>query len=124
MQNRPDQRRPPYRKRNGVVTSLPGSVANVVVAWLCRGVLTALPIAARRHSAVATAARVQEIESRALLSGSVLDVSAALAGIDGIAYVAHGVNERRIADLSSQASDENLHQLGVIFVRVFPYSFA
>ena len=48
----------------------------------------------------------------------------ALGRIDRIAYVAHRMNERRIADFSSQASYKNLHQLGVVFVRVFPDPFA
>jgi hypothetical protein len=43
--------------------------------------------------------------------------------VNRIAYVAHCMNQWRIADFSSQPSDENFHQLGVVFVRVFPYSF-
>jgi hypothetical protein len=58
------------------------------------------------------------------VSGRVRDVLTVLAGADGIAYVTHSLNKRRIADLSSQAPDENLYQLGVIFVRVFPNPFA
>src|SRR5438046_9727746 len=38
--------------------------------------------------------------------------------------VAHCMNQRWIADFLSQSSDENFHQLRVIFVLVFPDAFA
>jgi hypothetical protein len=47
-----------------------------------------------------------------------------LARIDRISYVAHGVNQQRITNLFSQPADENLDQLRVVSVRVFPNAFA
>src|SRR4029453_43247 len=102
-----------YRKSNGLVTFAEPPCMNVVAASLRRGNVayscTATPTApcrvCRGHS------------GRSRKSGT-------LAGINRVTYVAHRMNERRIADFSSQASDENLHQLGVIFVRVLPYPFA
>jgi len=41
-----------------------------------------------------------------------------------VADVAHRMNQRRIANLLSQSSDENFHQLRVIFVLVLPDAFA
>ena len=43
---------------------------------------------------------------------------------DRITNVTHGVNQRRITNFSSQPSDENLDQLRVVFVCVFPDAFA
>ena len=47
-----------------------------------------------------------------------------LAGIDRIADVAYGVNQRRITELFSQPTDEHFDQLRVVFMRVFPNAFA
>src|SRR4029077_13030090 len=41
-----------------------------------------------------------------------------------VANVADGVNQRRITDLSSQPEDENLDQLRIVLVRVFPNALA
>ena len=46
------------------------------------------------------------------------------AGVDRITNVTHGVNQRRITDLSSQPADEHFDQLGIVFVWVFPNTFA
>ena len=86
------------------------------------GVVTRGSTAAPATSGFVVAGSIVATETRC--KESVRDLSTAVARIDGIAHVPNGVNQRRIADFSSQASDENLHQLGVIFVRVFPYPFA
>src|SRR2546426_7618513 len=41
-----------------------------------------------------------------------------------IANVAHGVDQRRIANFFSQAPDEDLHQFRVVFVCMLPDAFA
>lgn len=46
------------------------------------------------------------------------------AGVDHIANVTHGANERWIADPFSQTSNEHFHQLRVILVGMFPNAFA
>jgi len=43
---------------------------------------------------------------------------------DRIANVAHGVNQRGIADLFSEPADENFDQLCIVLMRVFPNSLA
>ena len=37
-----------------------------------------------------------------------------------VADIAHGMNQRRIANFLSQPSDENLHEFRVVFILVFP----
>ena len=48
----------------------------------------------------------------------------ACAGVDRITNVTHGVNQRRITDLSSQPADEHFDQFCIVFVWMFPNTFA
>jgi hypothetical protein len=44
--------------------------------------------------------------------------------VDGITNVTDGMNQRRITDLSSQPANEDFDQLCIVFVWVFPNTFA
>ena len=46
------------------------------------------------------------------------------ADVNRITNMTHGVNQRRITDLSSQPADEYFDQLCIVLVRVFPNTFA
>ena len=48
----------------------------------------------------------------------------AFAGVDGITNVTDGANQRRIPDLSTQPADEDFDQFCIVFVWVFPNTFA
>src|SRR5215468_10357939 len=45
-------------------------------------------------------------------------------GGEGVTDVANGVNQRRVAELLSQSTNEHFNQLGVVFVCVFPDTLA
>jgi hypothetical protein len=47
-----------------------------------------------------------------------------LGSSNGIADVPHGLNQGRLANSFAQASDENLHEFGIVFVGMFPNAFA
>ena len=51
-------------------------------------------------------------------------MSLAFVVVDRVTHVTDGMNQRRIADLSSQPTDEHFDQLCIVFVRVFPNTFA
>ena len=107
------------RRRIGKVTALLlwGLLSVVGRAFACEAMLPNSSVL--RRTATSDALGLQSG-----VGGRVRDVLTVLAGADGIAYVTHSLNKRRITDFFSQAPDENLYQLGVIFVRVFPYPFA
>ena len=48
----------------------------------------------------------------------------AFPAVDRITNMTHGVNQRRITDLSSQPADEYFDQFCVVVVRVFLNTFA
>jgi hypothetical protein len=50
--------------------------------------------------------------------------SMAFAGVNRITNMTHGVNQRRITDLSSQPANEDFDQLRIVLVRMFPNTFA
>jgi len=51
-------------------------------------------------------------------------VSMVFAGVDRITNVTHGLNQRWITDLSSQPANKHFDELCIVFVRVFPNTFA
>ena len=46
------------------------------------------------------------------------------AGVDHVTNVTHGANQRGITDLSSQPANEHFDEFCIVFVRVFPNTFA